>query len=132
METLGAHMGIEGGQKKPKKLPKKYGKGENEKKWTKFVNKIRFFGLLARLYMKLGVQFHTGSFGGTLGLRRGLKLDPKWAKTTTYWKKIKKIEIINNQGPLFFFWFQAQMMKFGVEVHIETFVANIGIEGGQK
>ena len=31
METLGAHMGIEGGLKKPKKLPKKHGKGENEK-----------------------------------------------------------------------------------------------------
>ena len=32
METLGPHMGIEGGQKSPKKLPKKHGKGENEKK----------------------------------------------------------------------------------------------------
>ena len=31
METLGPHMSIEGGQKSPKKLPKKHGKGENEK-----------------------------------------------------------------------------------------------------
>jgi len=40
METLGPHMGIEGGQKLPKKLPKKHGKGENEKKRTKFADKI--------------------------------------------------------------------------------------------
>ena len=40
METLGPHMGIEGGQKLPKKLPKKHGKGENEKKRTKFAENI--------------------------------------------------------------------------------------------
>ena len=40
METLGPHMGIEGGQKSPKKLPKKHGKGENEKRIIKFADKI--------------------------------------------------------------------------------------------
>ena len=53
METLGSHVGIEGGQKSQKKGTKKLTKVENEKKITKFANKIRFFGLLARYYMKL-------------------------------------------------------------------------------
>ena len=51
--------------------------------------------------MKLGVQFHKGASGGTLGLRRGLKLDPNEQKPPYIGEKIKKIEIINNQGPFF-------------------------------
>ena len=35
-ETYTAHIGIEGGQKSQKNVPKKIEKGENEKKRTKF------------------------------------------------------------------------------------------------
>ena len=69
---------------------------------------------------------------GYFELQEGAKTGPKMGKNRHILeKKIKKIEINKNQGP-FFFWFQAQMIKFGVKVQMDTFDGHLGTEGGQK
>ena len=54
-ETYTAHIGIEGGQKSQKNLPKKNWKGRKRKKKNQIRKIDLFFGWLVTQYMKLGV-----------------------------------------------------------------------------
>ena len=76
METLGPHMGIEGGQKSQKKAPKKHTKGENEKD-NQIFKQDPVFWFVGEVIHEIIGTVPLGDPGGTLSLRKGLKLDPK-------------------------------------------------------
>ena len=77
METLGPHMGIEGGQKSPKKASKKHTKGRKRKKMNQICKQDPVFQFVGEVIHEIIGTVPLGDPGGTLSLRRGLKLDPK-------------------------------------------------------
>ena len=106
---------------------------EKMKKMNQICKQDPIFWFVGEVIHEIRGTVPYGGIWGYFGPQEGAKTGPQTRKKPPHiGEKIKKIEIINNQGPLFFCLFQAQMIKFGVEVHMETFVANIGIEGGQK
>ena len=56
---------------------------------------------------------------------------PKMAKSDHKGEKIKKLNRINNQGPLFG-WFHTQVMYLGIMVQMDTIGPVWGTVGGQK
>ena len=76
MEILGPHIGVEGGQKSPKKVSEKHTKGENEKK-NQICKQDPVFRFVGEVIHEIIGTVPLGDPGGTLSLRKGLKLDPK-------------------------------------------------------
>ena len=75
-ETLGSHMGIEGGQKSQKKGTKKLTKVENEKN-NQICKQDPVFRFVGEVIHEIIGTVPLGDPGGTLSLNRRLKLDPK-------------------------------------------------------
>ena len=77
METLGPHMGIEGGQKSQKKKAPKNIQREKMKKMNQICKQDPVFRFVGEVIHEIIGTVPLGDPGGTLSLRKGLKLDPK-------------------------------------------------------